>query len=125
MLKTKLKRSFHEIATTAATSSTTTTTAIRVEETVNASQTTTTTTADSSSQKSKTYLEKFSFLKKDKTYLSRISNYVNKTLNVNNGLGSGKDDLKKSSKMVFARLSQDDNNDTNKLNEEVSMIKIE
>jgi hypothetical protein len=64
---------------------------------------------------SESYLEKFSFLKKDKTYLSRISSYVSKTLNVNNGLGGGnsiKPELKKSRNMVFACLSQAPINET-------------
>jgi hypothetical protein len=56
--------------------------------------------------KSKNLLEKFSFLKKDQSYLNRISSYVNKTLNLNSGSGAVKNETKKVNNMVFSRLSQ-------------------
>jgi hypothetical protein len=56
-----------------------------------------------------TYLEKFSFLKKDKTYLNRLSSYVCKTLNSHDGKANSvnvKSDMQKSRNMVFSCLSQ-------------------
>jgi hypothetical protein len=55
------------------------------------------------------YHEKFSFLKKDKTYLSRLSNYVCKTLNSHDNKANSvnvKSDMQKSRNMVFSCLSQ-------------------
>jgi hypothetical protein len=60
----------------------------------------------STQMKSKNLLEKFSFLKKDQSYLNRISSYVNKTLNLNSGLSAVKSETKKVNNMVFSRLSQ-------------------
>ncbi len=88
-------------------------------KTVIVSQTTATTTTIKTASSNQQHLEKFSFLKKDKAYLSRLSSYVNKTLNLGSGFKPVKAETKVTNKMVFSRLTQAPPNEEIILKDEV------